>query len=165
MASYSAWAKWYASQHLANTLQPISQEHIMLTASSIVLDNLMDGKLLARRRPSGAIEYENISKEAWRLVAIQMKPHPLSLWHGVIIPRGNVDPARIAKLLDYDSIIVNSREFEQLWPTINKHYDNPRQRLLKGEKSGRRSRTRQETESRSYGDMALALGACRRGPS
>src|SRR5258707_11465332 len=43
--SYSAWAKWFASQHLAsNNHQPVAQPTIMNVASSLVLDALVDGK-------------------------------------------------------------------------------------------------------------------------
>jgi hypothetical protein len=128
MARYSAWAKWFASQFLANNNHaPVSQPNLMNIASGIVLDALMDGKILARgrpqwisralwrRQPSDPIEYEDISREAWRLAAIRMEPHPNTLWRAVLFPRSNVDPERIKKLLDYDSVIVNSREFEKLW--------------------------------------------------
>jgi hypothetical protein len=144
MATYSAWAKWFASQFLANNNhEPVSQTTLMNVASGIVLDALMDGKILARgrpkwiprtpwrRQPSDAIEYEDISKEAWRLVGIKMEPHPNSLWRAVLFPRWKVDPKRIKKLLDYDSVIVNSREFEKLWPRVDKFTDNARKKLLK----------------------------------
>jgi hypothetical protein len=142
--TYSAWAKWFASQFLANNNhEPVSQTTLMNVASGIVLDALMDGKILARgrpkwiprtpwrRQPSDAIEYEDISKEAWRLVGIKMEPHPNSLWRAVLFPRWKVDPKRIKKLLDYDSVIVNSREFEKLWPRVDKFTDNARKKLLK----------------------------------
>jgi hypothetical protein len=72
------------------------------------------------RQPSDTIEYEDISREAWRLAAIRMEPHLNTLWRASVFPRSNVDPERIKKLLDYDSIIVNSREFEKLWPRVDK---------------------------------------------
>jgi hypothetical protein len=55
----------------------------------------------------------------------------LSLPPLVIIPRGGVDPARIFKLLNYDSIIVNSRAFEKLWPRSDWKLDSARKKLLK----------------------------------
>jgi hypothetical protein len=35
------------------------------------------------------------------------------------------------RLLDYDSLIVNSRRFETLWPATDKEMDYKRKRLLK----------------------------------
>jgi hypothetical protein len=132
MASYSAWAKWFASQSLAvDNHRPTGASEMMFTASSIVHTALINGKLIARGRPSGAVEYEKIPTEAWRLIAIRMQPHPASLWHGVVIPYSGVDKERIAKLLDYDSIIVNSREFENLWRKRDPRYDRLRQKILK----------------------------------
>jgi hypothetical protein len=50
MATYSAWAKWFASQFLANNNhQPVSQRNLMAIASGEVLSALMDGKILAPR--------------------------------------------------------------------------------------------------------------------
>jgi hypothetical protein len=92
MATYSAWAKWFASQFLANNNhRPVSQRNLMTIASGEILGALMDGKILARgrtkwkphtlwrRQPSDAIEYEDISREAWRLAGIRMEPHPNTL--------------------------------------------------------------------------------------
>jgi hypothetical protein len=110
MATYSAWAKWFASQALAiSNHQPVSQSHLMHIASSIVLDALMNGKIFARGRSSSAIEYEDIPREAWRLAAIRMEPDLRTLWRAVLFPRSNVDPERIDRLLGYDSVIVDSR--------------------------------------------------------
>jgi len=132
MATYSAWAKWFASQSLAvDNHKPCGASVMMFTASSIVHAALMNGKLVARGRPSGAIEYEKIPTEAWRLIAIHMRPHRASLWHGVVIPCSGVDNQRIAKFLDYDSIVVNSREFESIWRKRDLRYDRFRRKLLK----------------------------------
>jgi hypothetical protein len=66
-----------------------------------------------------------------------MKPHRSTLWQGVIIPRSGVDPTRISKLLDYDSIIINSHESQKLWPRSDKKLDDLRKKLLKkAEKAG-----------------------------
>jgi Fe-S cluster biosynthesis and repair protein YggX len=153
MATYSAWAKWFASQSLAtNNHQHVSQSHLMHMASFIVLDALMNGKLLARGRPSGAIEYEDISREAWRLVGIRMEPHLATLWHSVLFPRSGVSPARIEKLLSYDSIIVDSREFQALWPRSDKPTDKARMRLLK--KAKKEGADPEHIEKLSKGSMA-----------
>jgi hypothetical protein len=165
MATYSAWAKWFASQFLANNNhEPVSQPTLMNIASGIVLDALMDGKILARGRlqwisrtswwhqPSDAVEYEDISKETWRLAAIRMERHPNTLWRAVPFPRWKVDPERIKKLLSYDSIIVNSREFEQLWPRVDKFADNARKKLLK--KARKAGANPEHVERLSRGHMA-----------
>jgi len=153
MATYSAWAKWYAAQFLANNNhQPARQHDIMNTASYLILDALMNGQILARGRPSGTIEYEDISREAWRLAAIRMEPHPNTLWRAVLFPRSDVDPERIKKLLDYDSVIVNSREFEKLWPRVDKFTDNARTKLLK--KARKVGADPEHVEKLSKGHMA-----------
>lgn len=132
MAWYSAWARWFAAQHLAtNKHEPIFERFLMSIVAFEVLNAAMNGKLSMRGRPSDSINYEAISRETWRLIAINMDPDPRSLWKAVIRPRSDVDRERVQHILDYDSIILSSREFEQLWPRDNKRLDKARMKLLK----------------------------------
>jgi hypothetical protein len=107
----------------------------MGTASSIVLEHLMDGKLESRGRPTGGVDYEVIPKETWRLAGLSAREDNRTIWRIVVIPRHQVPPDRIKKLLSYDSIIVNSRNFEALWPASNRKTDAARKRLLKKAKA------------------------------
>jgi Fe-S cluster biosynthesis and repair protein YggX len=153
MATYSAWAKWFASQSLAtNNHQLVRQDDIMNKASSIVLDALMNGKIFARGRPAGAIEYEDIPREAWRLAAIRMESDMRALWRAVIFPRSNVTPTRIQKLLSYDSIIVDSLKFQNVWPRSDKPTDKARVHLLK--KATREGADPEHIKKLSEGHMA-----------
>jgi hypothetical protein len=81
-----------------------------------------------------------------------MEPHPTTLWQAVRFPRSEVDPERIKKLLDYDSVIVNSREFEKLWPRVDKFTDNARKKLLK--KARKAGAAPEHIERLSQGHMA-----------
>lgn len=154
MAMFSAWAKWFAAQHLAlNEHKPISESSMMSTASSLVLDAAMNGKLSMRGRPAGSIQYEAISRETWRLIAIKMEPHPATLWKAVVIPRSNVDQERVQEILEYDSIILSSREFEQLWPRDDRGHDRARMKELK--KAKRLGADAQAVEKLAKGNMAI----------
>jgi hypothetical protein len=57
----------------------------------------------------------------------------LSLWRMVLVPTGvsEILPDGTAQLEQYDSLIVNSRQFEALWPLRDKKADKERKRLLK----------------------------------
>lgn len=138
MATYSAWAKWYAAQSLAmNNHQLISQESLMRIAASEFRRALLDGKLNARGRPSNAIEYEPIPRDAWWLVYIEMVRDPATLWRAEIRPPVNVEPQRVSRLLNYDSIVVSAHDVEDLWPKTSWRYDRARKQLLKqAEKAG-----------------------------
>ena len=154
MAMFSAWAKWFAAQHLAlNEHKPISESSMMSTASSLVLDAAMNGKLSMRGRPAGSIQYEAISRETWRLIAIKMEPHPATLWKAVVIPRSDVDQERVQEILEYDSIILSSREFEQLWPRDDRGHDRARMKELK--KAKRLGADAQAVEKLAKGNMAI----------
>ena len=131
MARRSAWAKWLSAQHLAhNNHQPISEQALLYIVCGVVLDQLVEGTLRAKGRKPTAIEYEPISQAAWRLAALKAEPHPASLWRIKVIPRAKVDPDRISDLLTCDSIMVDSREFESIWPARHHYTDNARRKLL-----------------------------------
>lgn len=145
MAWVSAWGKWYSAQLLANQDSAIDKEgidrQVMQTAASIVTDAAMAGKLAVRGRPPDSISYEPIPREAWRLIALQTVPDLRSLWRVTVIPRGGVEiidgklqaqpPSRVAHILLYDSLLVDSHQFEELWPKKDRTADRERRRLLR----------------------------------
>jgi hypothetical protein len=140
----SAWGKWFPSQSLA-VGGKVNEPSVMGTATHLVLDALTDGKLQARGRKPGQMDYEPIPQTHWRSTALQMIPDSRSLWKMILIPRGGAeihpngtvvgrDPAavqRTAQLQAYDSIIVSGRQFEQLWPLKDTRADALRKRNLK----------------------------------
>src|SRR5579864_8576422 len=70
MVSLSAWGKWYAAQYLAkNDHQPADEGHLMGIGTHIVRDALMDGRLQARGRRPGKMEYAAIPSTHWRSTA------------------------------------------------------------------------------------------------
>ena len=142
----SAWAKWYAAQFLANNNhQPVSELHLMQTATSAVRAALLHGRISARGRLPGAMDYEPIPRERWR----SSVPHMLydeksgALWRMILLPTGGAtiedgtvtgqdEPAtsRTAQLAAYDDITIGARDFEKTWPRRDKLVDSKRRRLL-----------------------------------
>lgn len=69
-----------------------------------------------------------------------MVPDLSSLWRVIVIPRGGAEimdgklqtqpPSRAAHLFAYDSLIVDSHQFEELWPKKDQATDRKRRRLL-----------------------------------
>jgi hypothetical protein len=112
----SAWGKWHQAQDLATRGQ-VDEVHTMNTAASKVVDALMDGRLEARGRMPQEISYEPIPRETWRLAALQVHEDVASLWKFKVVPRWGESPERISRLMGYDSITVDSRQFLKLWPT------------------------------------------------
>jgi hypothetical protein len=145
MAWVSAWGKWFSAQLLANQDRPIDKKtldgQVVQTAAFLVTDAAMDGKLEIRGRPPNSISYEAIPREVWRLIALHMHPDSRSLWRAMLIPRGeavtfedgklqNRPPSRVAHIFEYDSLIVDSRQFEELWPKKDQATDEARKQLL-----------------------------------
>lgn len=130
-ASYSAWGKWYAAQILVNSGKPITDISILGVAAGIVTGHLMNGDIEVRGRLPGKLEYEVIHRTAWRSSAVVFIHDPVKLWRLVIAPRGifqlngNGDivhasnPASVERtgiIRKYDSLIVDSAQFEKVWP-------------------------------------------------
>ncbi len=125
----SAWGRWYASQQLAMN-GACDDWSLMNVAAHKVVDAFMDGGLAARGRTPPGIVYEPIPRETWRLAALQVHSDVACLWKIVPVPRSGVDPGRIGALLGYDSVVVDSRQFLNLWPTKEQTHDVARRLLL-----------------------------------
>jgi hypothetical protein len=145
MAWFSAWGKWFASQTLVTNRRPMDEGTVMQTAAGQVLDALMDGRLEARGRRPGQLDYEPIPQTHWRSTAFHMAKDSRSIWKMVLIPRGGAEIhpdgrvvgrdqdaiQRTDQLATYDSIIINSRQFEKLWPRRDESTDAARKKVLK----------------------------------
>lgn len=121
MAFRSAWGRWYPSQILAKDKNYLvqdkhNQDHLMMIATSVVTDAAVNGKLEIRGRPRNSRKYETIPREDWRLIFLHPEPDIRTIWQVAIRPRSDVSTERIAELLEYDSLIVDSEKFEKLWP-------------------------------------------------
>lgn len=81
IATTSAWARWYAAKLLTiNERCLLPRASIFRSVASELARALRDGKLKAKGRPSHAILYEEIPKDAWWLVYIEVIPNPATLW-------------------------------------------------------------------------------------
>lgn len=144
----SAWGKWYAAQALANSPHGNPKDHeqaVMHVAATHVWDALLDGRLSARGRKRGQMDFEVIPQTHWRSSPVHMIRDNASLWRMILIPTGGAeftpdgtvighDPAatqRTDQLAAYDSFIVNSWQFESLWPLHDRNTDKARKRLLR----------------------------------
>jgi len=146
MALRSAWGKWFAAQNLAlNDHKPITEWHLMGTAAGVVQDEVTNGKLEVRGRKPGQLGYEAIPATHWRSTALHMVRDKAATWKLVLIPRGGAEitpegevighrkdtTERTKQLAEYDSLIVNSAQFESLWPRKDRGTDAARKRLLR----------------------------------
>jgi hypothetical protein len=144
MAWSSAWGKWYAAQQLANSHRP-DEAGLMRAADFNVRQALVNGHLKARGRRPGQLDYEDIPATHWHSTVPHMIPDSRSLWKMILIPTGGAEfqpdgtiighdtaaTERTALLQQYDSIIINAREFEKLWPRKDAKADSGRRHNLK----------------------------------
>lgn len=131
MARVSAWGKWYAAQHLAQAKMPIDEYHLMSTAASIVVNAALEGNLAIRGTlPNNAVS-EEIPQDNWGWAYLNPTPDPVRIWKIDVVPCHGVDPNRISRLLSYDLLTVNARQFEDLWPLHDKLTDSARAVFLK----------------------------------
>jgi hypothetical protein len=145
MAWQSAWGKWFAAQHLVLTGKPITEPELLNTASHLVGESLVNGELEIRGRLPGSMDYQEIPQTHWRSSALHFVPDSMTRWRLTILPRGGAtiapdgtveasDPVaeeRNASILNYDSLIVNARDFEKLCPRRDHITDKKRRQFLR----------------------------------
>lgn len=117
-ASKSALGKWQRSQPGGTKDGEVeTYGHVMNRLSSDVLDKAMNGALEIRGRLPNQVAYTLIPKETWRLAFLNVVSDPIVIWKVKAAPRANVDSDRIREVLSYDSLLVDSRQFEALYPS------------------------------------------------
>jgi hypothetical protein len=142
----SVEAKAYAAQYIAlNDHLPISEADLMHWADSRIWDQLKNGELQARGRKPGRLEYEPIPQTHWRSTFPHMIPDNRTLWKMILAPTGGAEftpdgivlahdqnsKERTDQLAEYDSIIVDARQFEALWPRKDKRLNAIKFRHIK----------------------------------
>jgi hypothetical protein len=147
MARQSAWGRLYAAQQLVNGGVRITEEHLYQMAASRVMERITDGEIEVRgRRPDPEqLGFEPIDRTHWRSSWLACVRDPVALWRIIIIPRGGVEldpeativradsPVAVKRtsLLNYDSLIVDAYQFEQVFPATDKIADRERHTLLR----------------------------------
>ncbi|GEM_PF-2059320 len=146
MAWYSAEGKWFAAQHLATTNRPIPEKDLMHWADMRVWQQLKDGELSARGQKLGELDYQPIPREHWHSTFPHMIPDDASLWRMILVPTGGIEfmpdgaainprdasaQQRTEKLSEYENIIIESRQFEALWPRKDRKIKKITNRFLK----------------------------------
>jgi hypothetical protein len=145
MSLQSAWGRWWAAQQLVNRGKRIENRDLLNAAAREVREKIIEGAITIRGRRPGAIDYHEIPADHWRSSDLYWVPDPISLSRLKIIPMGTVtwapdgtmtshDPtatARTAEVTGYDSYLVNSLQFEGLWPSREAVADKGRRRFLR----------------------------------
>jgi hypothetical protein len=146
MARHSAWGRWYAAQHLANSENPIAENYLLQIAGGVVMEKILDGSLEVRGRRPGRIDYEIIPRTDWQSSALHFLSDSISLWKMVIFPKGTTEialdgtiarasnaaaAARTSQLADYDSLLIDAYQFESLWPKKDVLSDRKRRKFLR----------------------------------
>jgi hypothetical protein len=146
MARQSAWGRWFAAQQLVNGGVRITEQYLYQIAAGRVMEKITNGEIEVRgRRPDPEqLGFESIDRTHWRSSWLACVRDPAALWKIIIIPRGGVelDPegtivradhpiaAKRTSLLNYDSLIVDAHQFEQVFPATDEIADRERRKLL-----------------------------------
>jgi hypothetical protein len=130
IATGSAWGKWFAAHHLASSGSEIPERSLMTTAETVFRQRAEDGEIEVRGRRPAQLDYEPIRREHWRLIFVDLEPDPRTLYRTVVKPRSGVELERVAALLEFDSLIVDRKRLNALWPAVDRKLDWARRRLV-----------------------------------
>jgi hypothetical protein len=144
MAHKSAWGRWFAAQHLVANGRPIAGNFLLGAAARRVMAKILDGDLEIHGRIRDQNAYIVIPRTDWRGATFHFVPNPETQWEMLVAPiagtiafdgtgsaRIEDGPDAINHLRRFDSFLVDSRQFENLWPIIDSAIDKKRQQLLK----------------------------------
>lgn len=132
MVFQSAWGRCFRARQLTQRAKRSELNAALSAAASKVHIQLLNGDLEVRGRKSNSTVYETIPAPDWRSTDLYFVPDN-ALWRLVLIARGFDDYAaeqRTARLQKYDSLIVDARKFELLWPARDRAADAETRRLL-----------------------------------
>lgn len=143
MAVRSAHGRWQAAQRLVISGNPIDRLTLVHNVTYAVTKELIDGHIEVRgRRPDG--KYDDIPREEWRNAHLYFVADSIQLEKMLILPMGatafgcdgsveSEDKAaeqKIEKLREYDSLLVDSAQFEKVFPRRDAEIDKTTKRLL-----------------------------------
>lgn len=147
MARKSAVGRWKAAQQLVSSGTRASEHYLYRWAASVVMEEITNGKLQIRgRRPNPEqLGYEPIDRTHWRSTWLMPIEDQISLWKIKLIPKGvfeldrggaivradDTAAAQRTSLLNYDSLIVDASQFENLWPQTDALADKERRKFLR----------------------------------
>lgn len=101
-----------------NLVRPNNRDALieaMRAGAQEVRQAAMNGKLVIRGRHPDAVEFEQISADAWKLVIFDLVDDGRGSLK--VNPTANDgDSERVADILNFETFEVDSREFEALWP-------------------------------------------------
>jgi hypothetical protein len=139
MSRTSAWAKWYRARNLADTAMPINERSFMNIVAHVIGEEAVKGNLAIRGRSFDSKDWEAIKREDWHIAYLDIHPNAGqvgALWQVKIRPRFGINAEVIGKLFDYDNrLMVDSAQFQKLWPRRDPTLDATRKQLLKKAKA------------------------------
>ncbi|MGO9327448.1 MAG: hypothetical protein ACLQJ0_04955 [Steroidobacteraceae bacterium] len=136
MSQCSAWARWYSAQHLATQKQPIDGYSLVSTiANTMVLTELVDGTLTAFGRLPGQFKASPIPQHYWHYRCFNVEKDDRVLWKISLRDRNEISEDRKSSLPEYEDLIVNSQEFENLFPKSDPVTEVATRRFLKTAKA------------------------------
>jgi len=133
MSDTSAWSKWYRAQALVTDSMPGERSYMDIVVGKVE-EQALKGTLQIRGRPAESKDWEPIKREDWLSARLDIQPNTGlgSPWKVRIMPRGGIDRKLVSGLIKYDNrLLVNSAQFQSIWPRQDAEIDRARKQLLK----------------------------------
>jgi hypothetical protein len=124
LADRSAWGKWQlamcAVQGSSN-----SEESRLRLSEQVFRQSAEDGVVSIRGRQKHSVNYEELSRDFWRVVYFDLQRDPHTLWRAAL----KVRLGATVKLPEYDDFIVDKQQFDAAWPERDLKYIWPTTKL------------------------------------
>lgn len=142
MVRRSTWSRWYAAHNYSLSGKAVDERRMLFLATTLIGTQLVDGTLVVIGRRPGSPYYEIIPPTYWRTTRLHFAADRSRLWKMHLVPPGGIsrenNKAGIAgatqgasRLATYESLLINSHQFEKLWPATDRQADKELRKFLK----------------------------------
>ena len=119
----SSWMRWQDAQRIGHGEAALRDDTKMHLAETMFRQRLEEGRLSARGRRRGALEYENIPSNLWKIVYLDIQRDSKTLWRVKMKPRDGLEQEAVERIPDYVSLQVSEQRVKELWPAKDNQLD------------------------------------------
>lgn len=127
----SSWMRWQDAQRIGDGRVALTADGKINLAETVLRQRLEEGRLSARGRRRGTLEYEKIPTDLWKIIYLDIQRDPRTLWRAKMTPRDGLEQEAIERIPDYVSIQVSEKQIKESWPAMDTRLDRESALLLK----------------------------------
>ncbi len=123
ISELSSWMRWQDAQRIGDGQAALTDDSKINLAENVLRQRLAEGRLSARGRRRGALEYEKIPPDLWKLVYLDIQRDRRTFWRVTMKARDGLEQEAVERVPDYVSLQVSEQRIKELWPAKDNQLD------------------------------------------